>query len=146
MNNPFASYGEEISHGLRRKLQAAETRREKAIARKQLVEEILLDLWERGHKDLIKTLLSGPHGAAAAELIAVLENLPGSSELIAAFDRGPWLQADNDTKFIILHLINRAIINHRERAGLVPYDDPLSGEGLNVFLTIRRKLYNNVHA
>lgn len=145
-DNPFASYGEEISSGLRRKLRIAETRREKAIERKKLEEEILLDLWSRSHKDLIATLLAGPHGVAAAELIAVLEKLPSSGELIALFDRGPWQHADLDTKFIIQHLINRAIINHRERAGLEPYDDPLPGDGLNVFLTIRGKLYANVHA
>ena len=53
---------------------------------------------------------------------------------------GPWRDADADTRFLILVLVDAAVIRLRERAGLVPFDDPLRDEESNTFLTIRKLL------
>jgi hypothetical protein len=140
MSNPFLDYSEEISHGLKRRLRIAESRREKAFARRQLEQEILLDLWQREHRDMLAALIA--NYPTAKELIAVLENLPADSDdLIEAVK--PWCCTDRITRYTVLHLINQAITHQRLKNSLPPLDDalPFSDEEPNVFLVIRELLH-----
>src|SRR6476659_11100090 len=69
-----------------------------------------------------ETLLAGPHGPAARDLIAFLAamTLADAAVLLARVERGPWREANADTRFEILELIDDAIVELRERAGLAP--------------------------
>jgi hypothetical protein len=53
---------------------------------------------------------------------------------------GPWRDADDDARFLILALVDAAIIRLRKRDNLVPFDDPIGAEEFNTFLTIRKML------
>jgi hypothetical protein len=89
-----------------------------------------------------ETLLAGPHGPAARDLIAFLAamTLADAAVLLARVERGPWREANADTRFEILELIDDAIVELRERAGLAPFRDPLPGQPPNVFLLLREAL------
>lgn len=51
-----------------------------------------------------------------------------------------WKDADEDTRFQVLSLIDGAICQMREKAGLEFADDALPGEEPNVFLIVREML------
>jgi hypothetical protein len=80
--------------------------------------------WRRERRD---ALLSGPHGQAATELREFLSGmtLASGAELITLVRRGPWRNADDNTRFTVLALIDDEIIKLRERSNLAPFDDSL---------------------
>jgi hypothetical protein len=90
----------------------------------------------------IAALLTGPHGVEARALIELLDSTDvDECALVAHVRSGPWCNAgaDEDTRFLILAIIDRALIRARERRGLVPFDDPLGDES-NAFLELREQL------
>jgi hypothetical protein len=49
-----------------------------------------------------------------------------------------WMvERDADTRFVLLHEVGAAIVKLRQRNGMMPFDDPLDDDSLNVFLKIR---------
>jgi len=48
-----------------------------------------------------------------------------------------WQPADRNTRFLVLHLIDSAMTELRERYLLSPFDDPIFDEPPNAFLLIR---------
>jgi hypothetical protein len=143
--NAFADLAErQISAPVKARHRAVEKRaaaREKA---NQALEERdqLFAMWRRWRRDRVEALLSGPHGEAVGELTAFLKGmtLEQAPELITLVERGPWRQADTDTRFEILGLIDAAIVRLRERNDLDPFDDALPGEPLTAFQVIREVL------
>ena len=117
---------------------AAEKRAEKAQTEKKQQ----LAVWRAWRKERREALLAGPHAQAARELAGLLDTLTlnDGDELIERVRRGPWREADADTRFQILSLIDNALIALRERHGLAPIDDALPGEEPNVFLVLREEL------
>jgi hypothetical protein len=89
---------------------------------------------ELGAANAVMSLLAGPYGADARALLGFLKNmtLTSAAELVDTIDR-PWREADADTRFEVLSLIDDAIVALRERNGLPPLDDPLPGQPDNVF-------------
>jgi hypothetical protein len=141
-NNPFTAFGETYAPTQKPRRQGVSareaTRREKALQER----DRLSLAHQRWRKEAFNALLKGPHGAAAQTLIDFLEHMEVSDapELIAHVSAGPWRGVDADARFLILVLVDAAIIHLRERAGLVPFDDPLRDEESNTFLTIRKLL------
>jgi hypothetical protein len=99
-------------------------------------------LWHKWRQERVDALLAGPHGEAAKKLTAFLDQMTSddASALIDLVRRGPWCDTDTDTRFLVLALIDHAIVRLRERHNLPTFDDPLPGASPNVFLTIREVL------
>jgi hypothetical protein len=60
--------------------------------------------------------------------------------LIEFTSAGPWGDADSDTRFEILGLLDAMIVKHREKMGLAPFDDALPGQPDDLFLLLRQHL------
>jgi hypothetical protein len=73
-------------------------------------------------------------------LVFILKSLvPDSAPLLLAYIRGVnWPSVDYHTRLIVLHEVNRAITELREKSNLTPFDDGLLGERDNVFRTIQK--------
>lgn len=96
--------------------------------------------WRRWRKQGVEALLAGPYGSEARGLIDFLEamTLTSGPELVER--SGAWLDADADTKFLVLSLIDSAIAALREKHGLAPFDDSLPGEPPTAFQIIKECL------
>jgi hypothetical protein len=139
MSDPFEDLGAiQISNPVQARRRAAEKRRQKQLQERDL----LYRQWKKWHEERTAELLAGPFGAAASEVSGFVEGmkLEDGLDLIALIERGPWRQADADTKFLLLGMIDRAIMYLRENAGLEPIDDALPGEPLTVGLMIKKLL------
>jgi hypothetical protein len=102
----------------------------------------LLRAWRRWHREQLEEVLSGPHGAAVAQVVDFLKRLgpqsaPALIEIVRAQD---WQRVDRDVRFVLLHEINGAIMKLREKNGLAPIDDALPHEKATGFLVIRALL------
>jgi hypothetical protein len=136
--NAFLDLAErQISNPVKARHRAIEKRRENA----QEARDLLAD-WARQRRERVDILLAGPHGKAASALVAFLKamTLDQAPALIELVEDGPWRDADPDTRFEVLALVDVAIVNLRERNGLLPFEDALPGEPPNAFLIIREML------
>jgi hypothetical protein len=140
-DNPFTAFGEALAPA-RKPRREGVSAREAARRAKALQERDRLSLaHRRWRKEAFDALLNGPHGAAARTLIAFLDHMQSDERgLVELVQSGPWRDADADTRFLILVLVDAAAIRLRERAGLAPFDDPLRDKESNMFLTIRKLL------
>lgn len=138
-SDPFADFGEALAPTKKRaKVGKHEAkRREKALQER----DCLSQAHRRRRKEAVDALLAGPHGAVAQALIDFLEQmvLSDGRGLIELVQSGPWHGADEDTRFLILVLVDAAVVQLRERTDLNPFDDPLD-EKSNAFLLIRKLL------
>jgi hypothetical protein len=131
----------QISAPVRARQRAAEKRasrkQQKALAERAAT----FCQWKHEQRERVAELLAGPHAEAAQTLLAFLDalTLDQAPALVALVKAGPWQNADADTRFEILSLINAAITALRERHDLPPFDDPLPPR-TNAFLTIREWL------
>lgn len=143
MTNPFQQYGNEaVPYARRRKKEkeaakaAANTPEAKREAEKNKLWELYLESVEARRK----VLIAGPYAGTAEALIAFLRQLTLSDgDQLIEMARA-WQAASRTTRFLVLQLIDEAIINLRERNGLPPFDDPIFEEGDNVFISIRKIL------
>jgi hypothetical protein len=137
--NAFLDYAEKQTPAAVKARQRAVEKRRATAAEKALAErDDLFRLWKRWRRERLETLLAGPHGDAARELVAFLRamTLDGGARLVEFVRAAGWEHADADTKFEVLALINITITALRERAELPPIDDPISGHP-SAFLIIR---------
>ena len=90
----------------------------------------LLKWWRAWHREQLEQALAGPHGAVLAELFRMFKNLQHvqPAQLIGFARSIDWMAIDADTKLIVLHEFNAAITRFREKRGLEPIDDTVSGE------------------
>jgi hypothetical protein len=128
---------------------ARERAREKRTARKlasdrdqDLVDRSRqLKRWRVWRQERLDRALGDPrHGKALAKLIAWLgrAGTPSDEDLVA--QARSWRHASASMRFLVLGLIDQAIVRKRERAGAPPFDDPLPGKPLSAFLAIRNIL------
>ena len=98
--------------------------------------------WQHERREQLDALLNGPHGDAARALVTFLQGmeLTDDTALLERVRAGNWQQADADTRFEILSLINAGIVRARERAGLEPFDDGVFDAPPNAFLVLRETL------
>jgi hypothetical protein len=134
MSNPFLIYGTPSAPA--KTPRRAVEKQEKALADR----DRQVRAWRRWRRERIDELLAGPHGAAAQELMQFLEQLESAPALIEFVKRGPWRNADDDTRFLILGLIDTAITEVRAKHALPPFDDPFPDEPPNAFIIIREML------
>jgi hypothetical protein len=120
---------------------------EKRAERKGNGRDYLISSWRQWRDEPCEirnrcALLASQQGDVARALITFLASmtLHDGTALVELVKAGPWQQADRDTRFEILRLIDAAIIALREAHGLVPFDDALPGEPASVFLLIREAL------
>jgi hypothetical protein len=135
--NAFSDLAErQISAPRKARLRAAETRTAKKLEQNNRQHQ----MWRRWRRGRIKALLAGPHRADTRALIKFLQRmtLDSAGELIDF--ASPWRKADLDTRFLVLGLIDVAIIKLREARGLVSIDDALPGEPLTIFQIVRDSL------
>jgi hypothetical protein len=140
MGNPFLDLAErQTSAPVKARRRAAEKR----VAAKALDErDTQVKVWCAWRCERRDALLAGPHGADAQALLNFIwtMTLASAAALVDAVGRGPWHQADSDTRFEVLSIVDAAIIALRERQGLPPFDDALPGEASNAFLLVREAL------
>jgi hypothetical protein len=109
---------------------------------KKLADEArLLRAWQRWRRERLEALLAGPYAKAVQALFDFLKTMNGPSALIDFVKAGPWIDTDADVRVEILALVDAVIIRRRERMGLVPFDDALPDQPLNVFLVLREHLF-----
>jgi hypothetical protein len=77
----------------------------------------LLRAWRRWHREQLDTVLAGPHAVIATQIMEFLKTMtPASANALLQLMRGHcWKDVDADTKFILLHEINDAIVRLREK-------------------------------
>jgi hypothetical protein len=138
--NAFIDFGEkQMSPAVKARQRAAEKRRATAAEKALAERDDLFHLWKLHRQERLDALLTGPHGAAAHELVVFLQTmtLDDGDRLVELARTGGWARVDADTKFEVLSLINSAIVAVRERAKLPPIDDALPDEEPTPFIIIR---------
>jgi hypothetical protein len=103
----------------------------------------LLRAWKNFHREQLSKAIAGPHGAIVVQVMEFLRTMtPASANALLALMRSQtWADVDVDTKLELLHFINAAITDMREKHNMAAIDDPLPHERLSVFLTIKRMLF-----
>lgn len=141
--NPFQRVGlETVPFARRRKVEKEKARLEAKTPRAR-AELAKGKQWGRYLEELEKRrkiLTSGPYAGTAEALVAFLKalTLDDGEQLIEM--AAIWQGAPSTTRYLVLQMIDEAMINLRERNGLAPFDDPLWDEPDNAFITIRRML------
>jgi hypothetical protein len=143
--NAYLEYAEtQITAPAKRQSRRAETRAQRAREKELRERDQLFALWRKHHRAQRDALLAGPHGTAAQALIGFMKtmSLNDGAMLIDLVFAGPWRGADADTRFVVLQLIDAALVRLRERNGLEPFDDalPFSDEPDTAFQIIRQEL------
>jgi hypothetical protein len=113
---------------------------EKRAARREEEHGRLAAARQRYERERLVEAFAGQHGEKLRQFIEFLDIVTLQSAA-ALIDRAREFQAaDDDTRFLVLRSIDSAIIRLRERHKMMPFDDPLPGQPLNAFLTIREIL------
>jgi len=103
----------------------------------------LLRAWHKWHAEELAEALAGPHGPVVVQVVEFLKTMtPASADaLLALMHSRTWSDVDADTRFTLLHEVNRAITNMREKNNMAAIDDPLPPARLSVFQTIKNMLF-----
>jgi hypothetical protein len=139
--NPFQSFNERnIPYAGRRKLEKARLVPKTAQEKQKAEKDRLHELWLIEFDKRKQTLLKGEHAGPARALCSMLDTIGlDDGDLIIEVAQS-WQAAPRSTRFLVLQLIDEALVALRERHLMPPFDDPLWGEEDNVFLRIRRLL------
>jgi hypothetical protein len=148
--NPFQRHRlEAVPYAQRRKAEKAKLK-EVASTPEAKREQEKIKLWELYLDELEKrrkALVSGPYAGTGEALIQFLKGITlEDGEKIVEMAM-VWQGAPQTTRFLVMQIIDEAMINLRERNGLAPFDDPLplgmcepDEEPDNVFFRIKRIL------
>jgi hypothetical protein len=106
----------------------------------------LLRAWKKFHRDEYEAVLVGPHAAMLGELFRMLQNLKHvqPAQLIGLVRSIDWTAIDSNTKLVLLHELNSAIMKFRERRGAEPINDNLPGQPDTPFHTIKTIIFPHV--
>ena len=85
-------------------------------------------------------MLSGPYATTLAELFRMFSAIEHvkPAQLVGLIDAIDWGAIDYQTRLVVLHEVNSAIVKFRESQNLDPIDDPLPGAPPNAFQVIRK--------
>lgn len=141
-DDPYAQLAQDqIVSPIKARMRAAKTRAERKLAKQQDDKTIQHELWRRWHRKRVEDLKKGNHSKAINEVSDFLERMTfeDGGALIELIERGPWRQADVDTRYLLLGLINQRIMFLRVAESLAPFDDaiPFSDEEPTTFEIIR---------
>jgi hypothetical protein len=112
-----------------------------AMEQEQRDTSIQFARYKRAVRAQSMALMESEHGENYRMLLLLLRRLTpqSASELVNYVKGARWItRCDADQKFIVLSIIDMAIIRTRIRAGLPEFDDALPGQPDNVFLIIRK--------
>jgi hypothetical protein len=103
----------------------------------------LLRAWKKFHREEYEAVLVGPHATVLSELFRMLQNLQHTQpvQLIGLVHSIEWTTIDSNTKLVVLHELNSAIMKFRERRGAEPIDDNLFDQPDTPFRMIRAIIY-----
>jgi hypothetical protein len=144
-DDPYARLAEKlIVNPVKARMRAAKTRAERKAAKSINDKQIQFELWRKWHHKQTKKLLTGPFGKDIKTLSAFLERmtLTDGENLIHLIERGPWRDVDQDTRYLVLSLIDSRIVYLHETEGWPPFDDtmPFLDSKPTLFLRIREML------
>lgn len=144
-DDPFAVLAQEqMTSPAKAKLRAAKTREERRQAQAQSDQQILTAQWREWHRKRVKRLKTGRYVNAVNIVASFLEQmtLQDGAKLVTLIDKGPWREADADTRYLLLGLIDWRIILLRETEGWPPFDDsiPFSQDEPTAFELVREIL------
>ena len=117
-------------------LRAAERRSAKRAANKD--DDRQAARRRRWHAQRVEAFLA--RGTEARALVAFLATITMTEATALIEMVKPWRQADADTRFLVLGLVDTAIVGLRERNRMPPFDDPLPGNPPSAFQIIRTLL------
>jgi hypothetical protein len=113
-------------------------RRRTAQDKKLREDSYLIRTWRRWHRELALEALQGPHGTLVEQVFEILRTMDLRDTRILNLARATnWGTIDQQTKYVLIHEIDRRIITLREQAGLLPFSDALPHERPRGFLIIR---------
>jgi hypothetical protein len=143
--DPFAALAaEQISAPIKARMRAAKTREERRVAKQLNDREILTEQWREWHRKRVIALKTDRYAEAVNAVAEFLERmtLHDGGALIELVERGPWREADVETRYLLLGLIDERIVYLRTIEGLAPFDDsiPFSDESPTAFEIIRDML------
>jgi len=132
----------QISAPVKVRQRANERRAQERVDKEVIERSRLMRAWLQWQQRQLDDALVGPYGRHITALLAFLKelSLEREAELVGFVQAIEWQSADADTRFLVMRLIGSAIVELRERAGLVPFDDALPGEPPTVFQQIREML------
>ncbi len=133
MTNPFEQIADrQIVSPRKARMRVAEKR----LQKRRTEQDIFFRLWKERHDKMTQELPDD-----VKKLLQFLLRLDQAGELVEHLEA--WLKERKvtaDEKHRVLQIVDRAIIYHREKEGLPPFDDALPGEDDTAFLIIRKML------
>jgi hypothetical protein len=109
------------------------TRQQKALEEQRYK----LRQWQRWRRERLEELLAGPYDEPTQALLTFCKTATSPSALIDFVKAGPWHDADAETRFEILSLLDAVITERREQLRINAIDDPLPHQPDNAFLILR---------
>jgi hypothetical protein len=145
VTNPFLDLAEaQTPRPVKARQQAARKAAETRANNKQEEEDrILLSQFLAHRREERESLLAGPFGAEVKGLLSFARTmtLQSAPELIERVARAEWIKTMSvDDKFVLLRVINTAIVNLRVRNGLAPLDDALWCDSPRAFHIVKTLL------
>jgi hypothetical protein len=142
MTNPFEALAEAQTPRPVKARQQAAAKAAATRANKAQEEEdrILLSQFLAHQRGERESLLAGPVGAEVKGLLSFARTmtLQSAPELIERVARAEWIKTMSvDDKFVLLRVINTAIVNLRIRNGLSPLEDALWDQAPRAFHTLK---------
>ena len=117
-------------------------RKQQARLRKvQQEDAYFMRAWRAWHREQLAHALDGPHGSLVEGLMKQLRRLDDPRALLAFVMARNWTAVDYETRLTCMHEVGQAIVRHRVRAGLPPFDDltPVP----NVFQRVRAIIFSS---
>ena len=118
-------------------------RRTAAQAEKELRDNArLLRAWKKFHAEEKAAVLAGPYAITLAELFRMFANLKHvqPAQLVGFIGAIDWSGIDHQTRLVVLHELNSAIVRHCTSHGLDPISDPLPDQPDNAFRIVKKLL------
>jgi hypothetical protein len=142
VTNPFEALAEaQTPRPVKARQQAARKAAETRANNKQEEEDkILLSQFLAHRREEREGLLAGPFGAEVKALLSFARTmtLQSAPELIERVARAEWIKTMSvDDKFILLRVLNTAIVNLRVRSGLPALDDALWDQAPKAFHVLK---------
>lgn len=111
-----------------------------AQEKEQRRQQLQAKRWRHERRRRLREAVQKAEHPGWRELSRILRQLTlGHPEALVDYvQKANWLlEADRDTRYLVLSIIGTAIVRLRERNGLEPFDDALPGEDPTVFAVVR---------
>jgi len=102
----------------------------------------LLRAWRTFHREEKTAVLSGPYSATLIELFRMFSAIEHvkPAQLVGFIGAIDWSGIDHQTRLVVLHELNSAIVRHCTSHGLDPISDPLPDQPDNAFRIVKKLL------